>query len=399
MRLRIALLVACAVPVVPCTAQPRSMSRAEVIEAALARGARIGVARADTAIAAAQLVTARAMPNPTFVFSYSKSIPTHHYLVELPIDYPWLREPRIQAAELALNAASLRYQLARATVGLDADTTYTHAVAARERLELSRRNAIDADSVMHMVQRRRDAGDASDMDVELARVFAGQQANIANADSLFLIATLLDLQGVLGMTTERLEIATADTLGTPPEIPVLGRTISEIAADVTVESATLSSRFQRRAAWSLPSITFGFDYGDADQPGVLPTYGVGMAIPLFDRNRGPRAQAEAERTRAIAEANLARVEARNLIAHALRTREIEAARVARTRGLLASAERVASMSLTAYREGASTLANVLEARRTAREVLAQYIDDLAAVWISTAQLRVLALQPLATRQP
>ena len=375
------------------------MSRAEVIEVALARGARIGVARADTAIAAAQLVTARAMPNPTALATYSKSVPMYHYIVELPIDFPWLREPRIQSAELGLNAASLRYQLARATVGLDADTTYTNAVAARERLELSRRNAIDADSVMHMVQRRRDAGDASDMDVELARVFAGQQANIANADSLFLISTLLDLQGVLGMTTERLEITTSDTLGTPPAVPVVGRTLSEIAADVSVESATLASRFQRRAAWSLPSISFGVENGDPSQPGVLPTFGVGMAIPLFDRNRGPRAQADAERTRAIAEANLARVEARNLIAHALRAREIKAARVARTRTLLASAERVASMSLTAYREGASTLANVLEARRTAREVMGQYIDDLAAVWVSTAQLRVLALQPLAPRQP
>src|SRR5215468_8309825 len=106
MRLRIALLVACAVPVVPCTAQPRSMSRAEVIEVALARGARIGVARADTAIAVAQLVAARAVPNPTFLGTYTKSVPMYHYVVELPIDFPWLREPRIQSAELGLNAAS-----------------------------------------------------------------------------------------------------------------------------------------------------------------------------------------------------------------------------------------------------------------------------------------------------
>jgi outer membrane protein, heavy metal efflux system len=397
MHLRIALLVACAVPVVPCAAQTRSMSRAEVIEAALARGARIGVARADTAVAAAQVAAARAVPNPTFLATYSKSIPTYHYVVELPVDFPWIRQLRIRSAELGRDAASLRYQLARATVGLDADTTYTRAVAAGERLTLSRRNALDADSVLHMVQRRRDAGDASEMDVELARVFAGQQANIANADSLFQISTLLDLQGVLGMTTERLEIATADTLGTPPQVPALGRTISEIAADVTVESATLSSRLQRRSILSLPAISFGFETGDPDQRGLLPTFGVGIALPLFDRNRGGIAQADAERAHAIAEANLARVEARNLIAHAVRVREIEAARVARSRSLLVSAEHVASMSLTAYREGLSTLANVLEARRTAREVMAQYIDDLATVWVSTAQLRVLALQPLATR--
>jgi outer membrane protein TolC len=48
------------------------------------------------------------------------------------------------------------------------------------------------------------------------------------------------------------------------------------------------------------------------------------------------------------------------------------------------------MALTAYREGASTLASVLEAQRTARDVLGQYIDDLAAAWIATAELRALA---------
>ena len=68
---------------------------------------------------------------------------------------------------------------------------------------LSRRNALDADSLLHMVERRRDAGDASDMDVELARVNAGQQANIAAADSLTWISTLLDLQAALGMTSDR----------------------------------------------------------------------------------------------------------------------------------------------------------------------------------------------------
>ena len=80
-------------------------------------------------------------------------------------------------------------------------------------------------------------------------------------------------------------------------------------------------------------------------PGFLPTFGVGIGLPLLDRNRA----------------------------------------------LVSSAERVATMSLTAYREGAATLANILEARRTARELLAQYVDDLSAAWIATAELRALAV--------
>ena len=47
----------------------------------------------------------------------------------------------------------------------------------------------------------------------------------------------------------------------------------------------------------------------------------------------------------------------------------------RDSALVLRAQRVAARALTAYAEGASALPAVLEARRSAREVLAQYIDD------------------------
>jgi outer membrane protein TolC len=124
-----------------------------------------------------------------------------------------------------------------------------------------------------------------------------------------------------------------------------------------------------------------------------------VGLPLFSRNRGPIAQADAERARAAAELALAQVEARNNIAHAVRERENALARIGRDRALVTSAERLVAMSLTAYREGASTLPNVLAAQRSARDVLSQYIDDLANAWIATAELRVLATPPSASGQP
>src|SRR6185369_18011954 len=109
-----------------------------------------------------------------------------------------------------------------------------------------------------------------------------------------------------------------------------------------------------------------------------------IGLPIFDRNRGAIAVAEAEREKARAELTLAEVEARNAMALALRERENALSRVARDRLLLDGANRVTAMSLTAYREGAANLANVLEAQRTARDVLGTYIDDLTAAWIATA---------------
>jgi outer membrane protein TolC len=369
-------------------------SRAGAVQTALDRGARLGVARADTAVASAALITARARPNPTFTATYSKSRPRGHFLMDVPIDYPMLRQLRVRAAQIGVNAAQLRYQFARATIALDADTTYTHAIAARERLVLSRRNALDADSLLHMVERRRDAGDASDMDVELARVNAGQQANTTAADSLTWISALLDLQAALGVASDVLQIDATDSLAAPPPPPGVGQvTLNEAAARLSLESATVNEQLQHRSVWSQLTITGGIETaGDPEaERGILPTFGIGIGLPIFDRNRGPIAQAQAERIRAEAELTLAHVEARSEIAHATRERANALARVERDRLVVASAERVAAMSITAYREGAESLPNVLQAQRSARDVMAQFIDDLAAAWIATAELRVLSL--------
>jgi outer membrane protein, heavy metal efflux system len=395
MRLLIATVALCATVVAArAPAQQTNLTRAQAVQTALSRGARIAVAAADTAVAAAQVVVARVFPDPSVNASYSKAVPTQHFSLDFPLEFPGLRRPRAQSAQFELQAARVRFHLARATVGLDADTTYTRAIAAREHLALSHRNALDGDSLLHMVDRRRAAGDASDMDVELARVNAGQQLNTAAADSLTWISTLLDLQATLGYTSVSLEIAAVDSLEMPPEARAATQTtLGENAASLSLSAASLNVEAQRHSVFAAPTISFGIEHGDDTQPGILPTFGLGLSLPIFNRRRGEIQLAEAEKARAQAELVLAQVEARNLIAHATRQRENALAKVARDRQLIASADHVASMSLVAYREGAASLPNVLEAQRSARDVRGQYIDDLAAAWIATAELRVLSLTP------
>jgi cobalt-zinc-cadmium efflux system outer membrane protein len=289
-------------------------------------------------------------------------------------------------------------------VALDADTTYTRALAAATRARLSRRNARDADSLRAMVAARRDAGDASDLDVELALVNAGQQENIAIGDSLEAMSVLLDLQVVTGLDTSSISIVPVDSLTTLPveaTESAEGQPLLVAAAQAAFESASLTARLQHRSLFQAASITAGFETWDpkGDEPGILPMIGVAIPLPLLTRNRGPIAQAEAERERARAELDLARLEAKVRIARADRARAIAAAKVERDRRLVTSADRVATLSLTAYREGASSLPNVLEAQRNARDVLAQYVDDLATLWIATAALRVYRLTPSSTSKP
>jgi outer membrane protein TolC len=151
-------------------------------------------------------------------------------------------------------------------------------------------------------------------------------------------------------------------------------------------------------AWSGISLTAGYDWGDPTNPGLLPVVGLTVPIALFSRHRGQSLEAEATLEKTRAELALARTEGAARIARARREQNIALAKVTRDRVLLASADRVASMSLTAYREGQSSLPNVLEAQRNARDILGQYIDDLAAAWIASASLRVFLLTTASVRQ-
>jgi len=392
----VAITVTCLTLSSPASAQVRPpLTRRAAIASAMERGGRLRLAVADTATAFAQWRVARTFENPTITAEYSKSAPQYHFTLDLPFDYPWLRQTRIAAADATREAARYRYAFERAAVALDADTTYTRALAAQEKLRLSRRNAIDADSLRRIAVARRDAGDASDLDVELATVSAGQQANTAAADSLTLVSAILDLQTVIGVNAADGVVTLVDSLVAPTDSITVrsGQPLPIAAAEAALRSASLGVRLQRRSLFAATSITTGFETRDpsGDEKGILPVLGFSIPFPLFNRNSAQIAVAQAEQYRAQTERDVAILETRATIARTERERSIALSNVARDQTLVASANRVAALSLTAYREGAAPLATAIEAQRNAREILAQYIDDLAAAWIATAALRVRTL--------
>src|SRR5256885_14407645 len=135
----------------------------------------------------------------------------------------------------------------------------------------------------------------------------------------------------------------------------------------------------------------GFD-GDGPpvpEPGLRPTSGAALPLPLLNQNRGAVALAAARRDRARVELEVTRRESAADLARAIRERAAALDRATRDRALVTSANRVAALSLTAYTEGAAGLPAVLEATRNAREALARYVDDVAATHLADAALRLL----------
>lgn len=376
----------------------RPLSRDAAISAALTRGPLVALIAADTARSSADLVVAAQRFQPNLQASFTEASPQYHMIAELPLDGTLLRGRRLDVARAMQRAARSRYAYDRAAIIFDIDTAYTRALSAASRAALSRRNAIDADSLRRIAEARRDAGDASELDVQLSTIASGQQANGAALDSVAAISALLDVQTMIGESADTIRISLADTLA-PPAMPwvdsggtgVVSRAPLRVAAArAALDAANAELALERRSRFGVPSLTAGIEKGDptGSQPQALPIVGVAVPIPFPGRNRGVIQVAEAERARVAATLSVIALESQRQIARARRDRAAASARVERDRSLLSTAERVAALALTAYREGASPLPNVLEARRSAREVMAQYIDDVAALWTAIAAERL-----------
>src|SRR3989441_8804612 len=246
--MRFALTLACLLAPAGLTAQ-RTVTRGDAVTAALARGARAALGRADTTAALGGVRAARAFPNPTVSGSYTKDTPNYHALGDLPLDLPWLRAPRIGAAEAARDAARYQFAYDRAAILFDVDTTYTRALAAGRHARLSRRTADDADSLLKIARLRRDVGDVSELDVRLAAVNAGQLQNIAIDDSLTAMGTLLSLQLQMGLSGDSASIALVDSLAAVADtaaFPVTpGGYLPVAAAGARLRSAERSLTFAR----------------------------------------------------------------------------------------------------------------------------------------------------------
>src|SRR6266571_1766916 len=312
-------------PLVLALLAQQPVTRADAVAAALTRGARVALGRTDTIAALGAARTARAFPNPTVAGSYTKDTPNYHLLGDLPLDLPWLRAPRIGAAEAARDAARSQFVFDRAGVVFDVDTTYTRALATALHARLSRRTADDADSLLKIAQLRRDVGDVSELDVRLAAVNAGQLQNAAIDDSLTALGTLLDLQLQMGLAGDTPTITLVDSLAAPEDSAPLptegaavpGEYLPVAAAAARLRSAERTLSFTRASRFA-PSVEFGFDTGDpaSTRPSeLLPVIGFSLPFPLFNRSGGEVTRAVAERDRARAALRRPRVECQSHRGH------------------------------------------------------------------------------------
>lgn len=378
------------------------------LDAALTRAedANIDVIRARLAVKSAQanLRSADTAPNPVLSvdavqirpsqigsLGYPKLVDTVAR-IDLPLERGGKRTARTKEASALVDAAqddmlSAHRDMREAVFG-----AYYDLKAAEERRDILQAIARGYADAMKMANLQRHAGALSDGDLAKQNV----EASRAGADAMQAVtqwhAAQLALAGLIGAEAQAGQLATSGdwpvgdaSKDSAPDLIALRRP-DVLAAQARVEAA-------RRAldgahALRHPDVTVGVQYERADGDlGVGNSVGMGVSIPLPVRNRYngevdaagvALVQAEAEARKAVAMATADIVIARQALDEATQRR------LQFDDEQLAAAQKANDIAEFAYKNGATSLIELLDARRSLRAI------ELGAVDARSDQANALA---------
>lgn len=250
-----------------------------------------------------------------------------------------------------------------------------------------------AEDLLAAANARVDAGAATEPDRLRAQVVREQARLDAAAARNDLGAARRALAAAMGVEGA-IDVPISGDLTALPSMPSEGETIAlSLERNAEVEQARIAVERAIRAhalakAESTPNLfaAVGPRYSDPENETTLDV-GLGVEIPLFDRNQGEIAARIAERVGAGAALGAARLRVLTAIADAwatyLTSRESVDAYAA---SLLPTAERTLELTREGYRAGKTDYLRLLDAQQTVVRARIAYVDALESLHEATATL-------------
>ena len=390
---------------------PLRMTLDDALRLAAARNPTLAAARNVVEMAEGDRIGAELRPSPAMTLngeSYPVGVtPRPSFLngqeltlrLDQEIETAGRRGLRLKAASQAVDGAEASYRNQWREIELDVKRAYFQVVLANADHDVANASLGEIDRVITLNRARLQQGEIAGAEVKRLQVerlkfvddvFAAELAT-RNAKSALL--ALLNFDN-LGTTFD-----VVDTLKTP-DSPAPAQTIaSDIgalgakalasrsdlgAARTEATRADTETRLQR--ALRTPNVTVGGGYKrDFGTNSIV--FGVTVPLPLFNRNAGGIARADAEARRAQNEVNAVKAKVLLDVQQASNAVDINRQRVAYIeREYLKTAQEARDIVLASYRLGAGDLINFLDAQRAYRETVRTYNKALYDLRISEYQL-------------
>lgn len=377
--------------------------------AALYQQPKLAVARADWAVARAGIETAGARPNPSLAitpeFTSNAAAGVSPWILAAVLDWPietaGKRGHRVTEAEQRAVAASLALASAAWNVRGEVRTSLVELAASRARVDRIAEEAATAKEISALLEDRLDAGAISRAETALAHQIAFQaQADLADAHrqeheaSTRLAAALAVPVGALADAKLELSLApdpAEEELASEEaqRAALLGRAdVLAALADYAASEASLRLELARQ----IPDLHIGPGY-QYDQGARKWSIGIGLELPLLNRNEGPIAEAEARR--GAAGARFLALQARVLaeIEGALARREGARAQLLQLDALLAGEREHAAATQDAFEAGAADRLALLTVRLGVVRAELAHLEAQARLAQSLADLELAVQRP------
>jgi len=351
------------------------------------------------AAAAAERRSGRLLPDPALGFSWARARSLDGvrraetgWAVTQTIPWPPTFSAGLRAADREADALSARGEATRWELEIEARSAFARLLFARRAAEIAREAEADALELRELTAKRAELGESREVDRIKAEVeWLRQQRTRASLerDAEAVEAVLrglaveplprpLVLDGELPAAAAPVDVAAlrARLAAANPDV--------RSAQAVSARDAALASVARRGRVPDLDVTWFREEELDKTANGIE----VNVRVPLWNANRGEIARAEAAATLAQAEAQRTLLELEGTLEGAARELDGASAQVEILAArLLPAAEQSLDLARFAYREGETSLLELLDAQRTFRETQREALSSRLALALALAEVR------------
>jgi len=391
-------------------ASRRSITISDAVAIFLRQNLQLVAARYDIDIADADKLTARLRPNPAISVGFS-DIPlsrlsfvnpqTYSYGVSQTFELGGKRNKRIETANANSEVTRAEFEMVVWQATNDLKKKFYAVVLAQSLLNLAKENQKTFAEVIKDTAELVQAGEIAGLD--LTRLEVEQlkfDTDVANSERDYEVA-LRDLRVALGGDYRAMEIDVSGSLDPEPYNFSLKELVDEaMAARPDLRAAQLSERAADAAirlqnAQRIPDLTLGGGIDQIPSGGSTYNFGVGIPLPIHDRNQGERAKALIEKSKAQNQQHVVTNQILGDVDKALVAFQIQKRRVELYRnGVLTKVDNIQKLTEFSLKAGESSTLELLDAIRTRRETLAAFYQTLFDYQTSLLDIELATATPL-----
>jgi cobalt-zinc-cadmium efflux system outer membrane protein len=368
-------------------------------------------AQAAVDTSSGQLRQARAYPNPEIAIGFGRGRPRdggdwrseNQIRLAQPIEFPGIRRWRARLAGLSLRGAEMDRLVAETVIDSTVNRLATTALLEQRRKEIALESTEVAARLHGLLARRVELGESSPMEAHKARSeWFSRRRDLLEAESALAAsrsAMNLFCGGRLAeqfRIDERLEDAGVTEL--PANLverlrirnPLLQR------AEIAIEEAAARTELSKKEVVPRFELFAGHE-NELDRTAT--SVGVGMTVPLWNRNRGSIDMATAGHAGKTAAARSLSMELETLLqrASAVYRSELAAVRL-HHEGWTEASKQTLNIATFSFENGEASLLDVLDAQRSYLVVSLAEAESLAGLALARTEIERLIAGSLATEE-